>query len=169
MLCSPLSATHHAYHRSSSHDLFSIHSSLLLFPGGRRPEVQVFFLHSSLYIPKYSLRSMLYSSRSELFLIVFLESKVVKSMIPTPTCDRPSREPPPNVHIWPRSALEKGPKSAFFKGEVESSGREGGVKPPLRMSPRRLGERASCRKSPWNFKGCAHRQDDSPMLPAGPN
>ncbi len=83
----------------------------------------MFFLHSSLYIPKYSLRRTLYSTRSALFLIVFCESKVVKSMIQTPTCDQPSREPLPNVHIWPRLALEKGSKSAFFNGEVVAEGR----------------------------------------------
>ena len=69
---------------------------------------------------------------NELFLIVFCESKVVKSMICTPTCGQPCREPPPNVHIWPRLALEKGSKSAFFNAEVEIA--QDGFQPSLRMS-----------------------------------
>ena len=42
---------------------------------------------------------------------------------------------------------------------------QSGFRPQLRMSARRLADRASCRQSPWTFKGCAHRRDDLPMSP----
>ena len=116
---------------------------------------------SALSLPKCSSRGMLYSTRSALFLIVFLESKVVKSMISTPICDRPSRAPPPNAHIWPRLALEKGSKSAFFNGEVVA---QGSLKLPWRTPvPRGTGvpKLAQCGFSRY----CAHRRDDSPMSP----
>ena len=79
----------------------------------------MFILHSLCTYPMF-FAARFTRTRSALNLIVFLESKVVKSMFSTPTCGRPTREPRPNVHIWPRSALQKGSKSAFFNGEVES-------------------------------------------------
>ena len=64
-------------------------------------------------------RNALKSKMNPLFLIVFCESKVVKSMIRTPIYGRPTRAPRPNVHIWPPLNLQKASKSAFFNGEVE--------------------------------------------------
>ena len=106
---------------------FSIHSSLHCSGGVLQPEVQVFFLHSSrTYQMFFRARS---TRQSELFLIVFLESKVVKSRFSTPIYGRPTRAPRPNVHIWPPLNLQKASKSAFFNGEVESA------VPPLDAQP----------------------------------
>ena len=108
-------------------------SCLLLFPP------------TALSLPKSSSRRTLYSTKSALFLIVFLESKVVKSRFSTPIYGRPTRAPRPNVHIWPPLILQKASKSAFFNGEVEVA--QGGFEmPSLRMSARQLADRAS-RKS----------------------
>ncbi len=112
--------------------------------------------HSSLYMPRSFFAATLYSTRRALFLIVFLESKVVKSMIHTPIYSRPTRAPRPNAHIWPHLAREKGSKSAFFNGEVESSRKvaspmlpigtiririaQCGVMPQLHTSARRLAD-----------------------------
>ena len=95
-------------------------------------------LSSLLGVPHGALFTQL---RSALFLIVFLESKVVKSMISTPIYSRPTRAPRPNVHIWPRLNLQKASKSALFQWRGGKS--------------RMLCKAASGRYSPWNFKGCA--------------
>ena len=116
-------------------------SCLLLFPP------------TALCLAKSSLRRTLYSKRSALFLIVFCESKVVKSRFSPPICGRPTRAQHPDVHIWPPSILQKASKSAFFNGEVET-----------RAMSRKA---ASCRQSPWTFKGCACLRDNSQtQLPA---
>ncbi len=62
-------------------------------------------------------------------LIVFLESKVVKSRFSTPIYGRPTRAPRPNVHIWPPLNLPKASKSPLINGEVESA------VPPLDAQP----------------------------------
>ena len=102
-------------------------SCLLLFPP------------TALCLAKSSLRRTLYSKRSALFLIVFCESKVVKSRFSPPICGRPTRAQHPDVHIWPPSILQKASKSAFFNGEVET-----------RAMSRKA---ASCRQSPSDLQG----------------
>ncbi len=111
-------------------------------------------------------------------------------MIPTPTCGRPCREPLPTVHIWPPSPIPKGLKIGIFQWRGgKPTSREGRAKSRKAASSRScacreamqtgaevhlaledivpdLGDPAprESRKSPWIFKGCAHRRDNSPML-----
>jgi hypothetical protein len=126
------------------------------------PEVQVFFLHSSLYLPKCSLRSTLYSKRSALFLIVFLESKVVKSMLCTPIYRLSTAAPSLSVHIWPPLNLQKASKSALINGEVEGPYRR--CFPEVPIDPHLNSHRARTRKAA-SGRYCACQRDDSLAWP----
>ncbi len=53
-------------------------------------------------------------------------------MISTPTCDRPSREPPPNVHIWPPPPSKKAQNRHFSMERWKAARSPNDCSPPAR-------------------------------------